>query len=181
MPSPWIQTYTGSRVTPLAFAGSMIWPDDIGHSLAMTCRFRGHCAPYYSVAEHCYRVALLLPPPLQPWGLLYDAAEAYLGDVPTPIKRVSAFVLGRRTVRYRTAERRILLAIARHWDLPWPIQEEVHRADLTLLATEARDLMPAVRLGLPTPDPLPERIVPVSPERAECLWAEAYDRMVAPF
>lgn len=65
---------------------------DIAHSLALVCRFGGHCHTFYSVAEHSYLVSLLLGADegadavTMLAGLLHDAEEAYLPDIPSPIK-----------------------------------------------------------------------------------------------
>lgn len=65
---------------------------DIVHALENVCRFSGHVARPYSVAEHSLLVFNLL----LAWGcvsvktlmtgLLHDATEAYLPDMPTPFK-----------------------------------------------------------------------------------------------
>jgi hypothetical protein len=64
--------------------------NDIAHALGMNCRFNGHTEYFYSVAEHSLLVADLmsicqLGDPRE--GLLHDAAEAYLTDVPSPWKQ----------------------------------------------------------------------------------------------
>ena len=67
--------------------------DDIGHALSNTCRFGGH-AHFYSVAEHCCRVANWLQDHDYDdetvfMGLMHDAIEAYIGDVVRPIKKTA--------------------------------------------------------------------------------------------
>lgn len=69
------------RVTP-----SDISILDIAHSLSNLCRFAGHTREFYSVAQHSVRVALALPEELQLAGLLHDASEAYVVDLPRPVK-----------------------------------------------------------------------------------------------
>jgi hypothetical protein len=140
---PFIETYTGKRFYPLNARKEDICITDIAHALSNQCRFSGHTRRFYSVAEHSVHVSLVVADrggsfEDQLWGLLHDASEAYLVDLPTPLKKdpVFGFV-------YRAAERALTKAIAEAFDLeghePPGI---VHNADLAMLATEARDLMP---------------------------------------
>jgi hypothetical protein len=82
----WIQTYTGKKFWPLDPIREDIDIADIAHALSNQCRFAGHCMHFYSVAEHCVHVSKVLPHEFALAGLLHDAAEAYLVDVPRPIK-----------------------------------------------------------------------------------------------
>jgi hypothetical protein len=176
--SQWIQTYAGRKFFPLAPRAADIDLGDVAHALALQCRFNGHCRVFYSVAEHSVRVGRLLAseqgaPELAAWGLLHDAAEAYLGDLPSPIKR--------QLPEFQRAEAELLALVARRFELPWPMPAAVHDADLRLLATEARDLMgePPEPWALGVA-PLAERIVPWTAERAEeTLLAELRTRLGA--
>lgn len=65
---------------------------DIAHALGFTARFQGHTKFFYSVAQHSVFVADLVKKnggalQTQHAALLHDAHEAYLGDIPTPLKR----------------------------------------------------------------------------------------------
>lgn len=65
--------------------------ESIGHALGNLCRFNGNTSVFYSVAEHCILVSELMRKVVggDPFeGLMHDAAEAYLSDVPTPFKRL---------------------------------------------------------------------------------------------
>ena len=159
-PFDWIQTYTGRRFTPLRPKMEAIDIRDIAHALSLLCRFNGHCRAFYSVAEHSLRVSRVLPDELALWGLLHDAAEAYLTDLPRPVKR--------QIPQYDEMEDHLLRAVARRFRLPWPVPEEVYAVDTRLLATEARDLMgaSAKEWGLQA-EPMAERIVPWPCEKAE--------------
>lgn len=159
----WIQTYTGKKFSPLADEPGEIDLRDIAHSLALQCRYNGHCRLFYSVAEHSVRVSHLLPSDEAAWGLLHDAAEAYVSDLPRPLKLT--------VPDFRAAEDRLLRQIAATFGLPWPMPPSVHHADEVLLATEARDLMaPFADDWHFKATPLAETVTPISPTDAEALF-----------
>ena len=112
-----IQTFTGALVDPLAPDPALIEPEDIAHALAHHCRFGGHSRVFYSVAQHSCVVA----DAVEARGagvdevlsaLLHDAAEAYLGDLPHPLKHRSP--LG---VVFREAEQRLQEAVSERFGL----------------------------------------------------------------
>lgn len=139
-----ITTFSHRRLDPLNPDPAAIYLPDIAHALALTCRFKGHCREFYSVAEHSVRVSRLLDggaAPLALWGLMHDAAEAYLSDVSAPIKSRMFVQAGGKTVSFAAAEDRLLEVIAQALGFPAIDYAAVRGADLTLLVTEARDLL----------------------------------------
>ena len=85
----WIETYTGKKIYPLNMCQSnqtSICIDDIAHALSQTCRFGGHTREFYSVAQHACLVAMMVPNEFKLAALHHDDAEAYLGDVVSPVK-----------------------------------------------------------------------------------------------
>ena len=139
--APWLTTHLGYRVNPLDLHPSLVRLEDIAHALAHLCRFAGHSAHFYSVAEHSLLVAQLVPPPLALHGLLHDADEAYTGDLIAPIKRA----LAEHTTWWSDLEARIDAAIAEYFDLrPLDAEERaaLKHADRVALVTEYRDLFP---------------------------------------
>ncbi len=132
----WLQTYRGLRFRPFAAALEQIGIEDIAHGLAGTFRFAGQSARY-TVAQHCVLVSQHLEQQHALWGLLHDAAEAWLPDVPAPIKRYLFFHLpDGREVSFDALEESILRVVAERFELPWPMPAEVIEADRRMLATE---------------------------------------------
>jgi hypothetical protein len=163
----WIQTFSGAKFRPGAPRPEDFNIADIAHSLSLLCRFNGHCRCFYSVAEHSVRVSGHCPPDHALWGLLHDLGEAYLGDMPRPIK------IG--FPAFEEAELRLVRSACEVFDLSWPMPPEVKQADDALLATEMRDLM------APPPEdwklretPLEGRIEPWAAEEAERAFLARY-------
>lgn len=169
----WIQTFTGRTLYPLDPDPDALDIRDIAHALSLHCRFNGHCRVFYSVAEHSIRVSQQFSDDDALWGLLHDASEAYLSDVPKPLKQ--------DLPEFRRAEDRLIRVIAERFSLPWPIPETVHEADMTLLMTERRDLMgePVGDWGIDA-DPLPERIDPLRPSEAERAFLTRFAELTVP-
>lgn len=136
----WIQTFTGIEFYPLDPKPEEILIEDIAHALSMQCRYAGHVREFYSVAEHSVRVAEIVPPKYRLWGLLHDASEAYLIDLPRPVKRYSD--IGRL---YREAEDSLMIAICERFGLTWedPMPAPVERADKAMLWVESQALLPS--------------------------------------
>jgi 5'-deoxynucleotidase YfbR-like HD superfamily hydrolase len=107
---------------------------DIAHALSNLCRFGGHSHKFYSVAQHSVRVSKLLPKEYKLLGLLHDATEAYLVDVPRPVRQLLP--------AYDVLEKRVWQAIALHYKLPLELQLIVKQADDAVLAAEFEELMP---------------------------------------
>jgi hypothetical protein len=87
-----IETYTGRAFWPLNPTPDAISVIDIAHALSNQCRYSGHVAFFYSVAQHCCLLASYLA---NRGGsaldclqiLMHDAPEAYLVDIPRPVKQ----------------------------------------------------------------------------------------------
>jgi hypothetical protein len=87
-----IDTWSGEKVAPLDPDPESIKLDDTAHGLSNLGRFAGQGATAYSVARHSVHVSREVEArggtiEAQRWGLLHDGAEAYLSDVPGPVKR----------------------------------------------------------------------------------------------
>lgn len=135
MAARYFRTYTGKQVHPLSPAPEEIAIEDIARSLSQMCRFLGHIGVFYSVGQHSVLVSQLVPPQDALWGLLHDASEAYLCDLPAPIKREPEMRI------YRDAEDRLMRAICQRFGLRPEMPLSVKAADRVLLATEFRDVV----------------------------------------
>jgi len=145
-----ITTYTGKKFRYLDPKPEEIDILDIAHALSLSCRFRGQCRVFYSVAEHSIRVAKLVPAQLKLQALLHDAAEAYIPDIPRPMKHSFGMA---------TAEALVLSVILNKFGIDG-ISPLVKKADNVLIATEARDLMDNMDGWAKLPMPLMEHINP---------------------
>jgi len=128
-----MQVWSGGIYWPLDPRAEEVHIEDIAHSLAMQCRYGGHCNRYYSVAEHSVLVSQIVLPELALLGLLHDATEAYLSDVIRPLKR--------HLTNYKEIEQLNWLAIAERFGLPAILPPEIHTADNAMLHAECLALM----------------------------------------
>ena len=170
---PRILTVNGSYFELITPVFSVIDINTIAHALSNLCRFTGHTSEFYSVAQHSYHASFLVPDEYALEALLHDAAEAYIGDVATPLKRLLA--------DYEVIERKVEQAVAAHFNLMLPMSEHVHRADQIMLATEKRDLMPQTNedwFAGTDIKPLADRITPVPPNVAKRMFLDRYDMLI---
>jgi len=114
--------------------------EDIAHSLSHLCRFNGHCREFYSVGDHSLHVASELPSELKIYGLLHDAAEAYMGDIIAPLKQeeslsnLNYIELKLLDVIFEKFGLMKLYELGDHWNT-------VMKVDAKMLMTERRDLI----------------------------------------
>lgn len=172
----WIVTYTGKKFYPSGGPqANQIDIIDIAHALSHMPRFAGHTEKLYSVAQHSVVVSAVLermeqPPIVQFEGLLHDASEAYMMDLPMPIKRLPELEA------YRRLESDLIDRIYHHFNIRQAHDQLVKTADIVALATEARDLMgnPQDWPSLEGVVPIPARIVPLLPSEAKIIFLERY-------
>lgn len=171
-PSGWIQLYSGRKFFPMNPDIDAIDINDIAQSLSNMCRFTGHCKSFYSVAQHSVMVSYLVGEHAM-WGLLHDASEAYLVDMPRPIKRL------KELQPFRDIENNVMLAICEKFGLSKIEPPIVKDADTRMLATEARDLMSPLHPDWHQPcEPLPFTIITLNPTEAKNLFLNRYRELV---
>ncbi len=138
-PGPYLQTVSGRFVNPFDPDPDQLDIGDIARALANVCRFGGHCRSFYSVAQHSVIVSELVE---QRGGdvedvfaaLMHDATEAYLGDMPHPIKHRSP--LG---AAFKAAEDHLEAVLRARFDIKADVPE-IKKVDRALLATERKAL-----------------------------------------
>lgn len=156
-----IDTFTGGKFWPLDPRPEEIDIRDIAHALSLQCRYLGHAKEFYSVAQHSRIVAGLASGPNKLWGLLHDAAEAYIGDMVRPIKGQMG--------EYCAAEARIMRAVAERFGLAGELPAEIDDIDGRMLINEKLVLFGVNAWEPPTPDsrPLPITVQPWRSQVAE--------------
>ncbi len=173
--NPVIQTFEGHYFNLLKPCPTTISVRGIAHALSHLCRFTGHTASFYSVAQHSLLVSLVVPDLFAREALLHDATEAYIGDVSTPLKRLLP--------EYAAIEENIEGAVANRFALSWTpeARRAVKKADLILLASERRDLfdtpMDAEWACLAGIQPLDMTIAPMPPEKARRAFLERAEEL----
>lgn len=169
----WIQTYSGRRFNPTNPNPDAIVIQDIAHALSMQCRFTGHTKKFYSVAQHSVYVSHICNEEDALWGLMHDASEAYLVDVPRPLKRSGKFQA------YLDYEAKMQEAICKRFGLPLKEPPSVKKADTKLLATEARDLMSPLHSDwIQRTTPLPFTIDAWDPQKAKNMFMQRFYELI---
>ncbi len=182
IPTDAIVTYSGKVIRPLDPDPAVICIEDIAHSLSNQCRWTGHCKAFYSTAQHSVGVSLACNLEDALWGLLHDAGEAYIADIPRPVKRFTDWGNG-----YVEVEDVLMECVVKAFDLkghsfapsmhgPWmTLPPSVKDADDLLLYTEMRDLMPEGMFEqFKDKHVLPDTLKPWSPAAAETIFLEQY-------
>jgi 5'-deoxynucleotidase YfbR-like HD superfamily hydrolase len=139
-----LETVSGRKIDVTDPNPDTIEITDIAWALSRMPRFSGHSIPYipYSVAQHCIQVMKELAPHgerIQLYGLLHDAAEAYMNDLPSPIKHIPEIhaVISK-------LEDKLMLTIYEALGIDPPTEEEeliVKIADKNQQAIEAYNFM----------------------------------------
>jgi hypothetical protein len=179
-PGPYLQTVSGRWVNPFDPDPEQLDAADIARALANQCRFGGHSRSFYSVAQHSVIVSELV----EGRGgdvedafaaLMHDATEAYLGDMPHPIKHRSE--LG---AAFKAAEDRLEQVIRERFGIK-PDVPEIKRVDRSLLATERRAFSgeswhwPELE-GV---EPLDLELTAWPPDEAAAAFTRRYDELAA--
>jgi uncharacterized protein len=190
----WLATSTGGKWSILDPHPADVRIEDIAGGLARTCRYAGQIrpdVPFYSVSEHSVLMA--------DWAidqglvatredalaiLLHDAAEAFYGDIPTPLKEMMP--------NYREMEDRGQAAIMAAFGLR-PELLSISKAEIKLIdrrirmdEREALILEPALSDGTRASwdakgpvETLGVEVRALGPMEAQALFLEGFERCCA--
>lgn len=176
----WIQTYTCQAFDPCSANLKDILIEDIAHALSLTCRYLGHCKWLYSVAQHCvlgtewlqnnkydghYQLAFLL----------HDASEAYLSDIPRPLKQSHLFS------NYKIIEERLQQQIFNRFRIYFsPDNPMLHWVDQQVCHSEAPQVLTKIHPNsnlFGRYDVLKVKVERWSPEETEHRFLEHFFRL----
>lgn len=128
------RVHSGTYIDLISPNPNDIHIEDIIHGLKRACRFNGHTSAFYSVLEHSVDVYqrakrqgvrddnfLLL-------CLLHDASEAYLCDIPSPLKR--------ELQDYEIIESRFMIAVSERFGFHFQTGQSVKTYDREALQWE---------------------------------------------
>ena len=123
---PTIRTFTGVLIDPLNPDPNLIDYIDIAHALSGEGRYSNHTPETYTVGMHTLIVTHMVDKEWKYDALNHDDDEAYLRDIPTPLKH-AYFMEG-----YRRVSRRLMKAIAKKYRFAYPEPPEVSKWDVVV-------------------------------------------------
>lgn len=179
----WIMTASGRPFWPLEPRAEDVVIEDIAHHLSNLCRFTGAVRKFYSVAQHCVLASRCFADLVREaggsrlevvvaglYGLGHDGSEAYLIDLPRPLKHAGPFGF------YRQTESVVQAVVYEAFQLPPEEPALLKVVDRRLLRTEQRDLMPPACLNERRDDvePYGWTITPQSPEIARLAFMSRF-------
>lgn len=186
-----IVTYTGKIFDLLNPTPEMVCIEDIAHSLAHQCRYTGHTREFYSIAQHCVLMVENSDLPGDPLlKLLHDAAETYIGDIARPWKQLLKVYDSFHCQTFRSGypmvikefEQRIQGVIGEALRVNLEYSAEVKEADMRMMATEIRDLMPLMSQpqvwSMDVNSTVKEIIRPWRPKYAERAFLKRYKKLI---
>jgi len=104
----------------------------------------------------------LVSPQYKLQALLHDASEAYLLDIPSPIKN--------RLDKYKVIEHRLMILISQKFGFKYPLETYVKQIDAFMLRFEWDQLM--------VQDQLTEKLICQTPEYAKRDFLEKFNELV---
>lgn len=149
--------------------------EDIALSLSNLCRYSGQVGKFYSIAQHCYHVSYAIDQRYALDGLLHDGVEAFMVDVPTPLKVLLP--------DYKALEEKHEAELFSRFGLEYPMRPEVHKADREMLLAEVRDMKARNphwdKFGAGLDVTHIPHIVPWTPQKARKMFLKRFYQLTA--
>lgn len=139
IPEDWIETRTGAKFWFSNPRSSDVMLEDVASALSKLCRYNGHVVDFYSVAEHAcimsdWVAAETWATPLDALiALHHDDAEAYISDVPRPLKH--------QLSRYKEIEAAVEEAVFSKLGLPSTLPSWLKVIDTRIIRDERAQAM----------------------------------------
>lgn len=138
-----IRTFSGLYVNVFEPSPEMFKIEDIAHALSHQPRFSGHLRDFYTVAQHSIHCSKKVGAPWAFDALMHDCSEAYLLDMPSPIKA--------RMPEYKAVEDNLMKMLAEVFGFRYPLPPEVKAIDREMLQLEWDHFMLGNRIDQPLP------------------------------
>jgi hypothetical protein len=179
----WIETYTGRQFYYIKPRPDDVCLEDVAYALSNICRYTGHSSIFYSVAEHsclCADEAETrgYPDSVALACLLHDSAEAYVGDVNSPLK---SLLHGFKDIK-RAAHNACAAALMPGIVISPEQRLIVKDIDIQMLRYEATVLMPSKGYTWNWPDNAADivsvGIMRLTPEQARGYFIAKYEQLL---
>lgn len=143
---PWILTHSGKRVNLKHPRAEDVCLEDITYALSHLNRFTGHADPSWTVGQHslfCAELARLrgYSYEAQRSCLIHDFAEAYLGDVSSPLKQCIQGYHGLEVLHFAAICKGLGLEVEEEWSYNRPAQ--VKTIDWRAFEVDIQKCMPS--------------------------------------
>lgn len=166
--SSYIMTNNGVKFDIFSYNINDINIFDIAKALSNICRYAGHVKNFYSVAQHSVLVSMYASDPR--YGLLHDASEAYMLDIPSPQKKSQMFA------DYRKLEHKLQASIYERFGLDIKNEpHDLHDADQRVCATEIKQVL-THSLDF-AHDPYAMEIIAMTPREAEVAFLQRFSAL----
>ena len=132
-PKNCIRTNSGLYINVFDPTPEMLSIEDIAHGLSRQPRFAGHLERHYSVAQHSILSAEFASDKNKMAALLHDASEAFMLDMPTPIKAMLP--------DYKIYEDNLMRVIATKFGFQYPFDPEIKVIDKMMVKLEWEKLV----------------------------------------
>lgn len=167
----WIQSASNTKIDFANPDPDSFKIEDIALGLARQPRYAGQGKFFYSVGQHSVYAATQVSPDNRIHALLHDAPEAYMGDVPGPLKAIIGY-------QFKEIEYRMYKAIYRGLQLSPPSEkqwEEVRHVDKAILNTESTTLFSEKMWRIDDIDDVRVRIIEMSEQETIDIFLAYYN------